>query len=112
MINKIIFIVFLFLIPSREVYSYPMKYLCNSDTNHFFITLDTKKKTIIIGNSKPNVYWTEADYIFWQSANDYTVYEYTFKYSYNKLSGALKVKSHHLVTSKDDLFNYKCAINQ
>ena len=112
MIKSIFIIIFLFLIPIREVYSYPMKYLCKGDKNQFFLTFDKKKKTIIIGHSKSNKYWTEADYIFWQSANNYTVYEYTFKNSINKLSCTLKVKSHHLVTSKDNWYNYECVINQ
>ena len=34
----------------------------------------------------------EASNIFWNTANDFTVYEYTVKNSYNKLSGILKVK--------------------
>ena len=88
------------------------KYSCNGETNQFFIIFDSKKKTIVTGKSKPNKYWTEANYTFWNSANDFTVYEYTFKNSYNKLSGILKVKSHHLVTSQDKWYDYECSINQ
>ncbi len=88
------------------------KYYCNGDANQFFITFDTKKKTIITGKGNPNKFWTEANYTFWHSANDLTVYEYTFKNSYNKLSGILKVKSHHLVTSEDKWYDYKCSISE
>ena len=88
------------------------KYYCNGESNQFFITIDTKKKTIITNKSKPSKYWTEANYTFWHSANDFTVYEYTFKNSYNKLSGILKVKSHHLVTSENKWYDYECSINQ
>ena len=88
------------------------KYFCNGEANQFFITIDAKKKTIVTNKGKPNKYWTEANYTFWHSANDFTVYEYTFKNSYNKLSGILKVKSHHLVTSQDKWYDYECSINQ
>ena len=63
------------------------KYYCNGEANQFFITIDSKKKTIITNKGKPNKYWTEANYTFWHSANYLTVYEYTFKDSYKKLSG-------------------------
>ena len=88
------------------------KYYCNGEANKFFITFDSKKKTIVTGKSKPNKYWTEANYTFWYLANDFTLYEYTFKNSYNKLSGVLKVKSHHLVTSENKWYDYECSINQ
>ena len=88
------------------------KYYCKGEANKFFITFDLKKKTIVTNKGKPNKYWTEANYSFWQSANDFTVYEYTFKNSYNKLSGILKVKSHHLVTGKNKWYDYECSINQ
>ena len=88
------------------------KYYCNGEANQFFITFDSKKKTIVTGKGKPNKFWTEANYTFWHSANDFTVYEYTFKNSYNKLSGILKVKSHHLVTSKNEWYDYECSISE
>ena len=88
------------------------KYFCTGKIDQFFITFDTKKKTIITNNSNPKKYWTETNYIFWHTASNYMVYEYTFKNSYNKLSGILKVKSHHLVTSENNWYNYECAINQ
>ena len=88
------------------------KYFCNGETNQFFIKFNKKKKTISIDNRNPNKYWTETDYIFWQTANDLTVYEYTFKNSYNKLSGVLQVKSHHLVTSENKWYNYDCSISE
>ena len=50
--------------------------------------MDIKKKTIVTNKGKTNKFWTEANYTFWYSANDLTVYEYTFKNSYNKLSGS------------------------
>ena len=89
-----------------------IKYFCNGEANQFFITFDSKKKTIVTGKGKPNKYWTESNYTFWHSANDFTVYEYTFKNSYNKLSGILKVKSHHLVTSQDKWYDYDCSISK
>ena len=88
------------------------KYYCNGEANQFFITIDTKKKIIVTNKGKPNKYWTEANYTFWHSANDFNVYEYTFKNSYNKLSGILKVKSHHLVTSKNEWYDYECSISE
>ena len=88
------------------------KYYCNGEANQFFITIDTKMKTIVTNKGKPNKYWTEGNYIFWVSADDVTVYEYTFENSYNKLSGKLKIKSHNLVTSQNNWLDYKCAVNQ
>ena len=85
-----------------------LKYFCKGEINQFFINFNNKKKLVKIGKNNPNKYWTEANYIFWQTANKYTVYEYTFKNSYNKLSGKLKVKSHHLITSKNNWYDYDC----
>ena len=73
---------------------------------------EAKKKTIITRNSNPMKYWTKTNYSFWHTASDYTVYEYTFKKSYNRLSGILKVKSHHLVTSQEEWYDYECSISQ
>ena len=99
-------VLILSIIPSSNAET--SKYFCTGEVNQFFISFDTKKKTIITNNSNPKKYWTETNYKFWHTASDYTVYEYTFKNSYNKLSGALNVKSHHLVTSEDKWYNYKC----
>ena len=44
------------------------KYFCTGKINQFFITFDTKKKTIITNNSNPKKYWTETNYIFWHTA--------------------------------------------
>ena len=88
------------------------KYYCNGEGNKFFIKFDTEKKIIVTNKGKSNKYWTEANYTFWQSANDLTLYEYTYKNSYNKLSGILKVKSHHLVTGENKWYDYECSINQ
>ena len=105
-------IIIFFILTILPVKADTTKYFCNDETNQFFIIFDSKKKTIVTGKSKPNKYWTEANYTFWNSANDFTLYEYTFKNSYNKLSGILKVKSHHLVTSADKWYDYECSINQ
>ena len=88
------------------------KYLCTDKTNKFFIMFNTNKKTVITGKGETYKYWSEANYIFWNTATDFTVYEYTFKNSYNKLSGVLKVKSHHLVTSENKWYDYECSVNQ
>ena len=103
-------VLILSIIPSANAETW--KYFCTGEVNQFFISFDTKKKTIITNNSNPKKYWTETNYIFWHTASNYMVYEYTFKNSYNKLSGILKVKSHHLVTSENNWYNYECAINQ
>ena len=108
--KKLLIIIF-FTLTISPVKAHTIKYFCNGETNQFFITFDSKKKTVITGKSKPNKFWTEANYIFWHSANDYTVYEYTFKNSYNKLLGVLNVKSHHLVTSQEEWYDYKCSIS-
>ena len=108
--TRFIFVLLIFTISSAKAES--IKYLCNGESNQIFITFDSKKKTVMIGKSKINKYWSEANYIFWHSANDFTVYEYTFKNSYNKLSGILKVKSHQLVTSKNNWYNYECSISE
>ena len=110
--KKILLFILFFLIVFSPVYANAAKYFCTGVTNQFFITFDKKKKTIIVGNNNPKKYWTENDYIFWHSASDYSVYEYTFKNSYNKLSGKLRVKSHHLVTSENNWYDYECVINQ
>ena len=109
--KKLLFIIF-FILTISSVNADTNKYFCNGVSNQFFIKFDTKKKTIVINKGKPNKYWTEANYTFWHTAYDFTVYEYTFKNSYNKLSGILKVKSHHLVTSKNEWYNYECSISE
>ena len=88
------------------------KYFCTGEINQFFISFDTKNKTIKTGNDIPQKYWTETNYIFWHTASEYMVYEYTFKNSYNNLSGILKVKSHHLVKSENIWYDYECSITQ
>lgn len=109
--KKILLFILFSLISFSPVYASSAKYFCTGVTNQFLITLDKKEKSITVGNNNPKKYWTENDYIFWHSASDYTVYEYTFKISYNKLSGKLRVKSHHLVTSKNNWYDYKCVIS-
>ena len=111
-IIKPFFILLILLTTISLAHANSTKYFCNGAVNQFFIAFDTKQKTIIIGNDNPRKYWTKANYTFWHSANDYTVYEYTFKKSYNKLSGKLRVKSHHLVTSQDNWYDYECSVNQ
>ena len=109
--KKLLLIIFFILFISA-VKADTIKYFCNGEANQFFITFDLKEKTIVTGKDKPNKFWTEANYTFWHSANDLTVYEYTFKNSYNKLSGILKVKSHHLVTSENKWYDYDCSISE
>lgn len=92
--------------------AFPVKYICLGETNNLDIIFDTKLKKVVVGNNKPKKYWGESIYRFWHSAKGYNVYEYTFKYSYNKLSGELKVKSHHMVTSENKWFDYKCSITK
>ena len=89
-----------------------IQYFCTGEVNQFFITFDTSKKTITVGNSKPKKYWTKSNYNFWHSAKEFTVYEYTFKNSYNKLSGKLSVKAHHLITSENKWYDYECLISK
>jgi len=101
-------LIFLFNNPTAFAAS---KYLCADNTNKFFIMFNTNKKTVITGKGKTNKYWIDANYIFWQSANDYILNEYTFKSSYNKLSGQLSLKSHNLVSSENKWFNYECKKN-
>ena len=103
-------VLILSIIPSANAETW--KYFCTGEVNQFFISFDTKKKTIITSNSNPKKYWTETNYKFWHTARDYIVYEYTFKKSYNRLSGILRVKSHHLVTSENNWYDYKCVISK
>ena len=103
-------VLILSIIPSANAETW--KYFCTGEVNQFFISFDTKKKTIITGNSNPKKYWFKNNYSFWHSASEYSVYEYTFKKSHNRLSGILKVKSHHLVTSQEEWYDYECSINQ
>ncbi len=109
---KILFLNLLLLIPFISIAEAQTKYFCTGDDNSFFIIFDFNKKTVTTRNGNLSKYWNEANYIFWQSAKNHTVYEYTFKNSYNKLSGTLKVKSHHLVTSKNRWYDYDCSVNQ
>ena len=101
-------VLILYIIPSANAET--SKYFCTGEVNQFFIFINTKKKTIITGNSNPKKYWIKDNYTFWHSASEYSVYEYTFKKSYNRLSGILNVKSHHLVTSQEEWFDYRCSI--
>ena len=87
------------------------KYFCTGDIDQFFLIFDIKNKTVEIGNNKPKKYWGEANVIFWHTANDYTVHEYTYKYAYNKLSAKLEIKSHNLVSSANKWHYYKCKVN-
>ena len=104
---RIVLILLIFLFNNPTAYA-ASKYLCTDKTSKFFITFNTNKKTTIVGNSNPTNYWIDANYIFWQSVNDYILNEYTFKSSYNKLSGQLRLKSHHLVTSENKWYDYEC----
>lgn len=88
------------------------KYYCKGKSNQFFIIFDTKNKTVITEKKGPNKYWNEGQYTFWQTAGGYSVFEFTFKKAFNNLSGKLKVKSHHLITSKDNWYNYECKISK
>ena len=101
-------VLILYIIPSANAET--SKYFCTGEVNQFFISINTKKKAIITGNSNPKKYWIKDNYTFWHSASEYSVYEYTFKKSYNRLSGILNVKSHHLVTSQEEWFDYRCSI--
>ena len=104
---RIILILLIFLFNNPVAFS-ASKYLCADKTNNFFIILNPNKKTVITDKGKTNKYWSEGNYIFWQSVNDYTVNEYTFKNSYNKLLGQLSLKSHNLVTSENRWNNFEC----
>ena len=88
------------------------KYICSQNIQNLYVIFDQTEKKVVTGRGNPNKYWTEGNYIFWVSADDVTVYEYTFENSYNKLSGKLKIKSHNLVTSQNNWLDYKCAVNQ
>ena len=90
----------------------PTKYLCNKGMDNLYVTFDKKEKKVIAGYSKPKKYWTEASFIFWISADDTTVHEFTFENSYNRLSGKLKIKSHNLVSSRERWLYYNCLANQ
>tara|TARA_X000000950_G_C13500427_1_gene491524 strand:+ start:224 stop:556 length:333 start_codon:yes stop_codon:yes gene_type:complete len=109
---KILLLIFIFVFSSISTVIAKSKYLCTGKSNQFFLYFNLENKTVILSDNNPKKYWTEAEYIFWNSANDYTVYEYTFKIAYNKLSGSLKVKSHHLVTSKNIWYDYECSISK
>ena len=40
------------------------KCFCTGEVNQFFISFDTKKKTIVTSNSNPKKYWTKTNYSF------------------------------------------------
>ena len=88
------------------------KYLCSQGMLNLYVIFDEKNKAVTSGKDKPKKYWTEGNKIFWLSANDVSVYEYTFENSYNRLSGELEIKIHNLITSENKWFSYKCAVNQ
>ena len=94
------------------VFANSTKYLCSQNMNHLYVIFNKKEKKVTSGNDNPKKYWTEGNNVFWVSANDVTVYEYTFENSYNRLSGKLKIKSHNLVTSQNSWFDYECAVNK
>ena len=103
-------VLILYIIPSANAET--SKYFCTGEVNQFFISINTKKKTIITGNSNPKKYWVKDNCTLWHSASKYSVYEYTLKKSCNSLSGILKVKSHHLVTSQEECYDYECLISK
>ena len=107
---KIVLILLIFFF-NKPIAFAASKYLCVDKTNKFFIIFNNDKKIVMTGKGKTYKYWSEANYIFWQSANDYILNEYTFKSSYNKLSGQLKIKSHNLVSSENKWFDYECKKN-
>lgn len=87
------------------------RYLCSGDTNELYVMFDAEKNIVITDNAKPIRYWNEPNYRFWHKTQDYTLLEYTFRVSYNKLSGKLEVKSHNLVSSENQWYNYECKVN-
>ena len=85
-------------------------FLCR-ESNHFYFSINEESQKITIGNKKPQKYWTgNPDLTFWHTASGYSVHEYTFNKSFNKLSGKLEIKSHNLITSADKWHYYKCSI--
>ena len=90
----------------------PTKYLCSKDTDSLYVTFNTKEQKVIVGSTNPKKYWTEANSIFWLSAHNITVNEFTFQNSYNQLVGKLNIKSHNLVTSENRWLNYDCKVSQ
>ena len=104
--------VFLLISSISNAIANPVKYICTGDTNNLYVIFNTKQKQVITGNNNPKKYWTDPNFRYWHSAKEYLVYEYTFNYSYNKLSGNLEVKSHNMVTSENKWYYYKCVINQ
>ncbi len=105
-------ILFLFISYMPFAVANPYKYLCTGETHNIYIIFDINFKKVVFGKQKPKKYWTEPNFRFWHSAKNNNVYEYTFNYSYNKLSGKLEIKSHNLVSSENKWYYYHCVINQ
>jgi len=112
MFFRIILFISTILIPQKLVYANSNKYLCNGDVNNLIINFDTKNNIVIFGNTQKAKFWTEPHFIFWHSTEENILYEYTFKVSYNKLSGELMIKSHNLVSSQNEWLNYDCLLEQ
>ena len=86
-------------------------YICTGKVNKISISFDIVKNSVKTENTKPTTYRTKADYRMWQTVKGHILFEYIFKLSYNKLSGNLEVKSHNLVSSENQWYNYECKIN-
>ena len=112
MFFKIILLISTIVIPLKLVYANSSNYVCNGDANNLIINFDTINNIVIFGNTQKAKFWTEPNFIFWHSTKDNVLYEYTFKVSYNKLSGKLMIKSHNLVSSQNEWLNYDCLIEQ
>lgn len=87
-------------------------YVCLGKANKISISFDTMKNSVKTENTKPTTYQTKSDYRMWQTVKGHILFEYTFKLSYNKLSGKLEVKSHNLVTSENQWYNYECKVTK
>ena len=107
------FVVFIFFGSISYLYAQTSKYFCVGESNHFYFSINEESQKITIGNKKSQKYWTgNPDLTFWHTASGYSVHEYTFDKSFNKLSGKLEIKSHNLITSADKWHYYKCSISE
>ena len=88
-----------------------INYSCKDGFNQLNVSFDYTNQTVKIEKNSIFKFWLENNFIFWQSANGNQVYEYTFKKTFNQLSGQMSIKGHNLITSENNWYNYDCIVN-
>ena len=89
----------------------PIRILCNGDTNYLYVIIDTEKKSVIAVRSYPHEYFSQPDFSFWFTTSPQKNQTLVRLFTLHKSSGKMTLKSDNMITSGEQIYYYKCAIN-